>query len=334
VPASAAVTLSSQGTYYWQASYAGDTNNLASTSTCGAEVETVTPAITSTATSLSGGSQSGSSISVPGGTAVTDTATLSGTNASTATGTVTYNVYSDSACTVLVNSGTPETITTPGSVPASAAVTLSSQGTYYWQASYAGDTNNLASTSTCGAEVETVTAPTTALPTKLKTLLLGSGIFGGGRCWWSGDEITVYAGTAVTDSASLSGPNASEATGTVTYTVYSLTRGSHWGSTGWGWNAVASGGTFTVTGGLVPNSNPVTLPPGTYQWQASYSGDPSNQPSTSRFGSETENVVPVPTCHYGWKWGRDGGCKPKCHVQNAKTKKKAKSTAKTKVTKR
>ena len=55
------------------------------------------PAATSLSTSLSGGGQSGTSINVPTGTAVTDTATLSGTNAAAATGTVTYNVYSDSA---------------------------------------------------------------------------------------------------------------------------------------------------------------------------------------------------------------------------------------------
>ena len=85
---------------------------------------------------------------------MTDSATLTGTNASTATGTVTYDVYSDAACTVAVNSGTPETITTPGSLPASAPVSLPSAGTYYWQASYSGDTNNLLSTSTCGTSGE------------------------------------------------------------------------------------------------------------------------------------------------------------------------------------
>jgi len=113
---------------------------------------------TTVTTSLSGGGQSGTSIPVPAGTAVTDTATLSGTNASTATGTVTYDVYSDSACTVAVSAGTAEAITTPGTLPDSDPVTLSTAGTYYWQASYSGDANNGPSTSTCGTagEVETV----------------------------------------------------------------------------------------------------------------------------------------------------------------------------------
>ena len=53
-------------------------------------------------TSLSGGGKSGASITVPPSTAVTDTATLTGTNAASATGTVTYDAYSDSACTTAV----------------------------------------------------------------------------------------------------------------------------------------------------------------------------------------------------------------------------------------
>ena len=116
---------------------------------------------TAMTTSLSGGGQSGTSITVPAGTAVTDTAILSGTNASTATGTVTYNVYSDSACTVAVSAGTAQAITTPGTLPASSPVILSTAGTYYWQASYSGDANNGPSTSTCGTtgERETVAPP-------------------------------------------------------------------------------------------------------------------------------------------------------------------------------
>ena len=120
---------------------------------------------TSVTTSLSGGSQSGTSISVQTGTAVTDTAKLAGTNASGATGTVMYDVYSDSGCTTLVSTGTAESITTPGTLPASQAVTLSTAGTYYWKATYSGDANDGGSSSTCGStgEVETVTAPPVAV---------------------------------------------------------------------------------------------------------------------------------------------------------------------------
>src|SRR5580658_4261808 len=69
--------------------------------------------VTTLSTSLTGDGQSASSISVPAGTAVTDSATLSGANASSATGTVTYDVFSDAACSDAVSSGSPEEITTP-----------------------------------------------------------------------------------------------------------------------------------------------------------------------------------------------------------------------------
>ena len=158
-----AITLSTPGTYYWQATYSGDTdsNNAASVSTCGSEVETVSAvsASTSLSTSLSGGGSTGATISVPASTAVTDKATLSGTNAASAGGTVTYSVYSDNKCSDFVAGGGTVTVSA-GSVPASSTVSLSTPGTYYWQASYSGDTdsNNAASVSTCGSEVETVSA--------------------------------------------------------------------------------------------------------------------------------------------------------------------------------
>ena len=116
----------------------------------------VVPATTTT-TSLSGGGTSGTSITVPAGTAVTDTAALAGTNAATAGGTVTYQVYSDPACTVSAGSGGTKAVT-GGVATGSNAVTLSTPGTYYWTASYSGDANNAASASGCGAETETVTA--------------------------------------------------------------------------------------------------------------------------------------------------------------------------------
>jgi hypothetical protein len=115
------------------------------------------PATTLT-TSLSGGGSSGAQISVTAGTPVTDSATLSGTNAASAGGTVTYTVYSDPNCQTSVASGGTKTVTA-GSVPNSDPVTLSTPGTYNWQASYSGDGTNAPSKSNCGDEVETVLQP-------------------------------------------------------------------------------------------------------------------------------------------------------------------------------
>jgi hypothetical protein len=120
------------------------------------ELSPVTP--TSLATSLSGGSASGATISVPAGTAVTDQGTLGGTNAATARGMITYSVYSDDQCTEPVGVTDTESVS-DGSVSASQPFTASTPGTYYWLASYSGAFNNGDSTSTCGSEIETVTSP-------------------------------------------------------------------------------------------------------------------------------------------------------------------------------
>jgi hypothetical protein len=288
-------------------------------STCGTagEVETVTgtaatPQPTSLSTLLAGGGQSGASISVPTGTAVSDTATLSGTNAATATGTVTYSVYSDSGCTTLApgGGGSPETITTPGALPPSAMVTLSASGTYFWGVSYSGDSSNQSSMSTCGTagEVETVTGTTaTPQPTSLSTSLAGGRSTNGRNFRWEGRVVAVVAGSYVTDTARLRGTNAATATGTVTFTLYTqqtVTKNHH---RFWHWVVLGTAGTVTVTAGQVPKSNAVTVPDGVYEWQAVFSGDSANQPSASRFGSETEIVVPSSECETGQKTS-----KPRC----------------------
>jgi hypothetical protein len=90
---------------------------------------------------------------------VSDTATISGENASKATGTVTYKIYTDSRCEgTAIEAGTVPV--NEGKARASEEEVLKPAGTYYWQASYSGDEANEPSTSECGAEVETVLAPT------------------------------------------------------------------------------------------------------------------------------------------------------------------------------
>lgn len=107
-------------------------------------------------TSLSGGGKSGTSITVPAGTGVTDKATLHSVTPK-AGGTVTYTVYSDDKCTMTAASGGTVTVSN-ASVPPSHTVTLTTAGKYYWQASYSGDPKNTGGTSQCGSELETVTA--------------------------------------------------------------------------------------------------------------------------------------------------------------------------------
>lgn len=232
---------------------------------------------TQVSTTLTGAGHSGEKITVPEGAAVSDHATLSGAGAAGATGTASYRVYSDSACTKLVAAAGTVSIA-GGTAPPSSPQTLG-PGTYYWQASYSGDASNNASTSECGAEVLTVSPEAEeepegeADPTTILTSLSGGG--------QTGPAITVPDGTPVSDRATLKGPNAVEAGGTVSYGVY---------SDGACTNLVQSGGSVAVSSGVVPASSALTLPKGTYYWQASYGGDAGNLPSKSVCGTEVETV--------------------------------------------
>jgi hypothetical protein len=160
-------------------------------------------------------------------------------------------------------------------------------------AKYSGVGTFAGSTSNTVTQVVNTGASTTQ-PTELSTKLSGNGQLG---AWWFGRFFTVSAKTPVTDTATLAGVNASQATGTVTYTVFGWVQMKH--RPFWKWEPVATGGTVTVSGGMVPDSSPVTLPPGIYEWQASYSGDSLNDPSMSVFGSEAELVIRAPVCPHG-----------------------------------
>lgn len=105
----------------------------------------------SVTTLLSGGGQTGASITVAAGTPVTDSATVGGTGGPTAAGEVTYAIYKDPACTALVAQAGGGLVTNGAGGP-SAPQSKLAPGTYYWLASYTGDINNQAAASVCGSE--------------------------------------------------------------------------------------------------------------------------------------------------------------------------------------
>jgi hypothetical protein len=261
VPASNEESLES-GTYYWQATYSGDTDDGPSVSACGSEI-LVVKTTTSLTTTLSSGGKTGTELDVDENAGVADTATLSGTNASTATGTVTYSVYSDSECKTLIAES--ESAVTAGSVAESEEQSLP-PGKYYWKAYYSGDEGNLPSTSSCGSETVLVKSETSVRTTALEGEL---------------EKLEVIEGTAVNDTATLSGANASTATGTAKYDVYSDSECK---------TPAAEAGEVTVSGTGIPTSEAVALPVGTYYWQVVYSGDSSNQGSKSECGTSIEIV--------------------------------------------
>ncbi len=157
-PASTAWTATPAGTYYFEATYSGDAGNTGPVSSpCTSETLVVfAPNTVSVSTQLSSPSP------VVVATSVSDQATLAGETA-TAGGTITYGVYSNNTCTIPVASLTPGSDTVAdGVAPASTAWTATPAGTYYFQATYSGDTNNAGPVSSpCTSETLVVNAPNT-----------------------------------------------------------------------------------------------------------------------------------------------------------------------------
>ena len=184
---------------------------------------------------------------------MTDAATLSG--GFSPTGSITFTLFHNGGPTpvdtetVTVNGN--GTYTTPAgfTLPASGTVA----GTYQWDATYNGDTNN-GSVSDNDAANEQVTvsaaSPTISTAPDPTTVTLGA-----------------TAPTILTDAATLAG--GFSPTGTITFTL-------HQGSTlvDTEMVAVTGNGTYTTpTGFALATSGTVT---GTYQWDATYSGDTNN----------------------------------------------------------
>ncbi len=266
------------GAYQWVASYSGDGRNNPFTAPCGATGETLTvqkarPPITTSA-SPSTISLSSSPVSAA------DTATLSG--GYNPTGTITFAVYYANASCTSTPLFTSLVVVNGNGNYVSASFTPASAGTYYWVASYSGDTNNNPFTAPCGASGETLTVQK-ANPT-VTTWVLDS----------SGKDITykmVEQGVPVHDTAAISGgfPTVS---GTMTY--YFFTTGDCSGTP-------ASTQTVTVSGGIVPGAAPQTLPTGTFSYRTVYSGDSNNnqaagvcEPFTSGIPVNALTETPIP----------------------------------------
>jgi hypothetical protein len=218
-------------------------------------------------TTLQGGGAIGSSISVVQGAAVTDSATLGGANAGAATGSVSFAVYTDAECKILVTAAGSAKLSGVTAGPSSAE-TLA-PGKYYWQAHYAGNSENQPATSACGSEILTVLAPTTTT-----TVQSGGDI--------SGASLTVPTGTPVADTAHIAGSLATTSTGTVSYVLYKDSKCTL---------PAAPTSAAAETKGLAGPSAAVKQAAGKYYWRASYSGDAANAPSASACGSEVLTVA-------------------------------------------
>jgi uncharacterized repeat protein (TIGR01451 family) len=249
------------GVYRWIASYSGDANNNPVVGLCNAAGETDTVVKTNPliATVLHGGGQDGTSITVPLGTAVTDSSTLTGATAD-AGGSVHYQVFSDSQCQSLAfDAGTK--LVTNSVVPNSSPFTINVAGTYYWQADYSGDAKNNAASSACNLEIVTVPKNIPAISTTANE--------------------SVVIGNAIHDTASLT--DGFNPTGTITFKA--------WGPAN---DTCAGNPVFQTTVDVDGNGpyGPVQFTPGapgSYHWIASYSGDANNAAVSGGCGDAGEN---------------------------------------------
>ena len=132
VATSPGYTTTATGTDYWVATYNGDSKNDPASSAPAVEPVTVTPA-TPTIVTLDWAP------SVTVGDTISDTAMVSG--GYNATGTVTFNLYDNptaSGTALFTDADEPLS----GGVASSTGYTTTATGTYYWVATYNGDSNN------------------------------------------------------------------------------------------------------------------------------------------------------------------------------------------------
>lgn len=148
--ATLATSFSTKASHSLKAVYAGDTNNL--TSTSATVVETVNARTTTTV--LTSGANP-----APVAQAVTLTATVTGTNV---TGNVTFKDGATTLGTGAVTAGV-----------ATFAATFATSGTHSLTAVYAGNTNNLTSTSAAVVETVTARASTTVLTSSVNPANVG-----------------------------------------------------------------------------------------------------------------------------------------------------------------
>ncbi len=254
------------GTYQWDASFSGDTNNTpASENNAAAEQVVVSPAsptITTTpsVTSLTLGVSS---------VTLKDTAVLS--RGYYETGTITFTLYlgSTKVDTETVPVSGNGNYTTPAgyTLPATGTVT----GTYQWDASYSGGTNN-ASASEINAVAERVTV-SPASPTITTTP--------------SPTIVPMGTAASLTDTATLAG--GWDPTGTITFTLYQ-------GSTKLETETVTVRGNGSYT---TPSSYSLSscVPSGVYQWDASYSGDANNNVASDNNDPAEQVTVVSPCCN-------------------------------------
>ena len=242
------------GSYSFDATYNGDSNYGAGSSSC--EPLAVGQAGATTATTVfdASGHAAWSGTETTGASAY-DTTTVTPINGIQPTGTVTYSFFANGTC--LGTATSTDTVSLVGGiVPDSSTEGPLATGSYSFDATYNGDSNYGAGSSSCEPFAVGQAGATIA------TTVFDAA----GHAAWSGTEVT---GASAYDTSTVSGVSGFTPTGTVTYSFFA--NGTCTGS-------AISTQTVSLVGGIVPDSSTVgPLAAGSYSFDATYNGD-SNYP--------------------------------------------------------
>ncbi len=266
---SAAYVVSAPGIYNFVATYSGDLNYAPVTSPvgCGDPDEMFTVALQPLVLTTQA---STNSATVAPGTAVTDTATLTPVAGAPApTGTVTYTLVGpnpDAGCTA-------PTVGSPSTVPvgsSSTPYTVTATGAYNFVATYSGDSFYAPITTPVGCGVPAERFSVGQAPTTIVTHAAGP----------------VTLTQPIRDTATLGGSVAAPpASGTITFQLFPPSDPDCLGQ-------FIFESIVTVAGyGDYTSADYTPTAVGSYNWTASYSGDPNNAPATSACGAENETSV-------------------------------------------
>ena len=229
-------TPDTAGSYYWIASYSGDVNNQPSTGTCGDEGETsaiakATPKIVTTQDPASG--------SV--GDTYKDHATLSDSIGQDGDGTITFNLFNNDSCTGEPLHSETVSVDANGTFETPDGVTLDTAGTYYWVATFSGDSNNQSATSGCADE------PVEVKPASIHILK-------------TADAAKVNVGSPIGFTMTVTNDGTGDAHGVVLKDTLPTNAGLSWtiASQGSGWGESGC----SISSGVL-TCGPVTVPAGT-----------------------------------------------------------------------
>ena len=256
---SGSFTPTAVGQYRWTATYSGDANNQSASSPCNAANESsfVVKAKPAISTNASNGTQATAQTI---GDAISDTASLTGATAD-AGGSITFHLFSSlNDCqnnTNEINTGLSPVSVNGNGTYNSGNFTPTAVGTYYWVASYSGDSKNLAASGQCGDADES-----SVVKKALANVDTAQKLF-------------------PQDSATLSAGAGGTPTGSVTFKLYN--------------NADCSGtpvfeqSVNLVSGTANTNNTSFSVDQagsGNYKWLVEYSGDAKHESATSACGKE------------------------------------------------